>query len=318
MSGGDRGAGLLEAVIYGDLFDCAVTFDELWSYARTPISREALRGWIEQPRRAGVLVEKDGYFCLADRQELAALRAGRHERARRLRRQADRVARWIRLVPFIRGIVLTGSVAAEDAEPDADVDLLLIVAPERLGSVFLVLGAVSRMTGRELFCPNYYLCEDHLALGRRTHYVAREVAQAKPLAGRTATFWEANDWVREVFPNTPQRHENADRGSSLGDAIRNLFELPIRGRLGELIEARARGIARARLEHHHGLKNRPVPASIVEGLDRGVELRFHEAPMVDAIGARYEQRRKEIAAKLDAAGVLPPDEFPDELSEGTS
>src|SRR5205823_4190237 len=121
--------------------------------------------------------ESNGIYCLAARSDLLAERPERRQRAHRLRRRARRVARVLRYVPFVRGLLLTGSTAADDAAEEADVDMLVIVAPRRLANVFVLLGSASRLLGRRLFCPNYYVSEDHLVMGPRTLYVAHEIVQ---------------------------------------------------------------------------------------------------------------------------------------------
>src|SRR5207244_8530405 len=107
----------------------------------------------------------------------------RIRRSLRLERRARRVARVLRHVPFVRGLVLTGSVSADDASEHADIDLLIIVAQDRLGTAFLVLGPTSRLLGRRLFCPNWYVREGCLDIVPRSPYIAREFAQARSLVG---------------------------------------------------------------------------------------------------------------------------------------
>lgn len=145
----------IDAAVYGDVFDCAVTEHELWRYSRRPISRERLRRLLDDPDvLRGALCESNGLYCLAGREALLHLRRSRRRRALRLRRRARAVARVMQHMPFVRGLLLTGSVAAEGPLPDADVDLLVIVAPGRMSAVFALLGPVSRLLSGRLMCPN--------------------------------------------------------------------------------------------------------------------------------------------------------------------
>jgi hypothetical protein len=69
-------------VIYGDGFDCAVTLDEIWRYARIAVGRDDLRRRIEMdPILGGVVTHRDGLYCLAGRAPLLAERPGRIARA---------------------------------------------------------------------------------------------------------------------------------------------------------------------------------------------------------------------------------------------
>jgi len=176
----DERLDLLDALVYGDAFDCAVTLDELWRYSRVAIGRDDLRRRLQDdPALRRLVVGRDGFYCFQDRPDLLSQRLERARRARRLDRRGHRVARLLRHVPFVRGVALTGSAAAGDAGRDGEVDLLVTVAPGSLGTAFLLLGSASRLMGRKLFCPNYYLGEDQLGLGPGTLYLARELAQAR-------------------------------------------------------------------------------------------------------------------------------------------
>jgi predicted nucleotidyltransferase len=288
----DEPLDLLDALIYGDVFDSAVTLDELWRYARTPIGREELRRRLREDAAIRRLVrERDGLYCLADRSGLTERRPERARRADALERRARRVARVLRHAPFVRGLALTGSAAARDAGEEGDVDLLVTVARERLGTAFLVLGSLSRLLRRSLFCPNYYVCEDKLELGAPNLYVARELAQARTLVGDGEALWRANPGLVQLFPNAePPAGTRPAR-----TRVQRVLEALLGGRL----ERWARGVARARLRAHYGT----VPAEVEESFAAGAALRFHGSGVEARTLERYAARRAEVAARLEREQV---------------
>jgi predicted nucleotidyltransferase len=290
----DERLDLLDALVYGDAFGCAVTLDELWRYSRVRVGREALRRLLDEDQvLRSVLVERDGLFCLAGRSELLARRPSRMRRARLLELRARRVARVLQHAPFVRGLVLTGSAAAGDAGEEADVDLLVIVAPERLGTAFVLLGAASRVLGRRVFCPNYYVSVSDVRVPAGGVYVARELDQARVLAGDPEALRGANSWLREIFPNLPDAPSLAvERPSSRPQA---LLEAVVGGRL----ERWARRLAVARLRAHYGTFGAAVPSEVVAAFAGGSELRFHGRGVAEAAIARYEACRADVAARLE-------------------
>jgi predicted nucleotidyltransferase len=299
---------VLEPVVYADAFDCAVTLDEIRRFARMPLDRDGLLLRLDEPSVARLLVERNGLYCLRDRPELIERRAPRVRRAEVLRRRARRVAGVLRYLPFVHALALTGSVAADDAGEYADVDMLVIVAAGRLGTVFALLGPASRILGRRLFCPNYYLGADHLELSPGSLYVARELSQARTLAGDAATLLrDANPWLAEVFPNLPAQPASTGRdGSRAG--LQRLLEAPLRGRLGDRVERWARGLAAERLRAHYEGLGWEVPADVLSSLEAGVALRFHGRGVVEEALARFDARRAELVARLghgdrDVAGA---------------
>lgn len=292
----DERLDLLDALVYGDAFDCAVTFDELWRYSRVRVGREALRRLLdEDPVLRSVVVEREGLFCLAGRSELLDRRPSRMRRAQLLEHRAGRVARLLRHAPFVRGLALTGSAAAGDAGEDADVDLLVIVAPKRLGTAFVLLGTASRLFGRRLFCPNYYVGADSVAISPSNVYVARELDQARMLVGGPV-LRPANEWLVDVFPNLAVGDSRVAQGG--GSQAQRILE----SLLGDRIEHWARRIAAARLVTHYRAFGQRVPDDVSASFRAGAALRFHAGGAVGKALTRYAARRAELGAQLERHG----------------
>ena len=162
----------------------------------------------------------------------------------------------------------------------------MVVAEGRLATVFLLLGALSRLLGRRLFCPNYYLCEERLDLGPGDLYLARELAQARPLAGDCTALWRANPWLAETFPNAEPPPPPRLARPRVQRALETL--------LGGRVEGRARRVAHARLRAHYGR----VPAEVEEAFARDAALRFHGSGVSARTLESYAARRAELAARL--------------------
>jgi predicted nucleotidyltransferase len=288
---------LVDAVVYADVFDSTVTLDELHRYARVLVDRASLEQVLaDDPVLRTIVVERDGTIALRGRSEVFATGADRAGQVEHLRRRARRVARVLCHTPFVRGISLTGSVAAGDARDDSDVDMLLVVAPGRLGTVFALLGTVSRIVGRRVFCPNFYLSENNLTIRSQSIYVAREVAQTESLAGDAMRLREANPWVEAIFPNLPKPTEPR-QDLRTGGFGQHFVEALLGGRIGDRFERWARELAHRRLQAHYGGL---VPSEITRAFDAGEMLRFHRGDIELSVPRRYEARREEVANWLQA------------------
>jgi hypothetical protein len=290
----------IDAIVYGDAFDAAVTAGELVRYARVHASLDEILEWIAaDPVLDRLVLRADGAFALWDRPALLREHPARRACAGTLERRARRVSAALRHVPFVRGLVLTGSAAAGTAAGGADVDLLVLVDGRRLGTVFVVLGSISRVLGRRLFCPNTYLDTGAIAYGERTAYVARELAQARTLVGRAGRLLDANPWVRELFPNA--RDERAGPSPrAAGSGLQRALERLLAGSAGERAEGAARAIALKRLRAHYERSRRRVPGGAIDALVRGERLSFHASDVDRTTLTRYETRLEEVSRLLEA------------------
>jgi hypothetical protein len=275
---------VVDAVVYADIFDCAAREDDVWRFSRVALERGALGERLAE--LDGLIERRDGFVCLAGREDVLAGALERRRRAARLHRRARCVARVLQHAPFVRGLLLTGSAAAGEAAPGADPDLLVLVAPGRIGTAFALLGPLARLTGGHVLCPNHYRSVAHPAVEQRDLYVARELAQAWPLAGEASGFLEANTWMRELLPNAAPRGGEV-RALPLGRALQRVAEALLPSRL----ESRMRRIAHNRLGvHHHGAP----PADVLAALEAGIELRFHASQAHERALEGYAARRAAV------------------------
>jgi len=292
----NRRLDLLDALIYADGFDCALTLEEVRRYARVKIGLEQLRGELTSDGGlACAVAQRSGLYALADRPELIEQRPRRIARARVLQRHGRRMARLLRHLPFVRGLAMTGSVAVDDAREDADVDLLVIVARGRLATVFLLFAPAARLLRGRAFCPNYYVVEGELAMAPDDPYLARELVQARCLAGSAIALRDANPWLATMFPNA----DAEDAGLPLGGKLQRTLEMPLRGRLGDRLEQVAVHIAARRLRVHYAAAGVALPEDVVDMLDAGTSLRFHALHDGESMVARYTARRDQVSRMLE-------------------
>lgn len=279
---------LIDGLIYADVFDCALTLEEVRRYGQVGIEATELR---RELSLNPAVESRGGLYALAGRPDLIDERPGRMARARWLQRRGRRVARVLRHLPFVRVLALTGSLAADDAREAADVDLMVVVAPGRLATAFMLMGPASTLLRRRLFCPNYYVSEERMAMAPANRYVARELIQARCLAGPVAGLHRSNPWLAEAFPNAGP----PDPGLPGGGAIQRAMERPLGGSFGDAVERLAARVARSRLRAHYGGR---VPAEVFDAFHAGVSLRFHADHTGEQLLARYEARCAEVAEML--------------------
>lgn len=120
------------------------------------------------------------------------------------------------LLPSVRLVGLSGSVAMLSAKETDDVDLFVITTAKTMwitrlfilfvASVLRVRRRYGDRTARDKVCVNLIFDERNLAVpsSKRTEYVAHEILQMKPLVSKGSTYMmllDTNKWVFDIFPN---------------------------------------------------------------------------------------------------------------------
>jgi hypothetical protein len=251
---------ILCTVAYSDVFDHPLTEEEIHTYLiEVPAPREAVhRALTEYLLPSGRLACREGHFMLPGREEALALRRRRGEFSTRLWPSAARYGRWIGHLPFVRMVAVTGSLAMDSADRQADLDYLIVTRPGRLWLTRALVILLVRLASRrgDTICPNYFLSERALELPQRNLFTAHELAQMVPLAGEEVyrRMWRLNGWVRGYLPNAARRGGGARLSGFYPEKIRPGLEALLQGGLAgrlEQWEMRRKQIRFGRLAHPH-------------------------------------------------------------------
>jgi hypothetical protein len=145
------------------------------------------------------------YFTLRGREQIVETRKRRAEVAARLWAKAARYGRIIAVLPFVRMVAITGSLAMNNTDEGKDVDYMIVTEPNRLWTcraLSLLVARFARLQGVNL-CPNYLVTTRALELKERSLYVAHELAQMIPLSGMEIyrEMRRLNDWTDDYLPN---------------------------------------------------------------------------------------------------------------------
>lgn len=201
------------SIIYHDIFDYPLSSAELIKWVAGDM--------VDIPMdEANLFVYKKGLFYLAGREGLLLKRTMRKRTSKAKMKIAQKAANFLKKIPTVKAVVLTGALAMGNANEESDIDLMIITKKgtlwfTRLISLVLlkVFGFKVRRFGqkdeRDKLCLNIWLDETKLTWSkkRRNLYTAHEIAQAKPLVSKDGTFdrfLSKNEWVKDYWPNAVQ------------------------------------------------------------------------------------------------------------------
>lgn len=137
-----------------------------------------------------------------------------YEISRRFLKKAAATANYLKRIPWIKMVAVTGSTAAYNSTKDSDIDMLILTSKSRVWItrlfVVLVLKALNIYWNEKkpagTICPNIFLSENNLAWpkSKRNVYTANEIALMFPIYYKNNayfSFLDQNDWLLGFLPN---------------------------------------------------------------------------------------------------------------------
>jgi hypothetical protein len=204
---------VLRSVAYAQVFHAPLTWFQLAHYAISPTFIPPVKlwqAWQEMQTRP------DYNTNLPDQ--------GKQEfYSPQLRQQkwqaVFRAVQYLRHVPWITSIWVTGSLAVGRYQPDDDIDLMIITKPDTLWISRLTVSLIGLAVGKlrryfhtpkqsgDRWCCNVWLEQNATQLPRQKQnlYTARELLQAVPVyqarSGSTITLLTTNSWAQKYSAN---------------------------------------------------------------------------------------------------------------------
>ena len=231
---------VLKCIVYSDLFDFPLTAEEIHHWLSVPASLEDVTGALHSDPLASMLTHAGAFVTLRGREPVVALRVHRRDTSAIQQRKAVRYGSLIARLPFVRMVAITGSLAADNADEDDDLDYLIVTAPGRVWltrTMIMAIGRIAALRGVTL-CPNYLLAETALALGEHDFYTARELLQMRVVAGQ-ATYQrmlDENAWWRTFLPNVVLEGSVGAMHASPLRNLRRLIEAVLRMPPSDVLE----------------------------------------------------------------------------------
>jgi len=201
-------AAILKTLAYSDIFDYPLRLDEIKKYLIGTKTEEIQI----DPKLVG---EKDGFYFLKNREKIVELRKKRTQWSKKKWKIARAAANKLKIIPTLKMIGITGTLAMDNCQEDDDIDLLVITGANglwltRLLVIFLsyLLGVKRRRpkekTVKNKTCFNLFLDENYLKIQPENLFLAHEICQVKPIFDKDNTynrFIKENKWVLKFLPN---------------------------------------------------------------------------------------------------------------------
>ena len=237
---------ILNTICYYDILDYPLTSFEIWKnligdryHAQSEtLSLNLIVLELEDEELKRYLDEYRGFYFLKGRKDLIEKRIFNNKISVSKIKKLRRVVWFLRFIPFVRAVMVTGRLAMKNAENSSDWDLLVVLKSGRIWTGrTLVTGAVhslgKRRHGNKIknrVCLNYFITDKSLEIKYKDLFSANEYLFCFPLFDSKNyynKFQLKNSWIREYKPNYYLVENNNLKSlveTKISKIIRNLGE----------------------------------------------------------------------------------------------
>jgi predicted nucleotidyltransferase len=214
---------IIDTIAYYDVMEYPMTSFEIWKYLNKktedtesldniPVcTLRDVQEKLEDKAVAELVEEYQGYFFLRGRKDLVAVRLERNKLANEKFKILRKVIWWLRFVPFVRMVAVTGSMAMKNTEESSDIDVLVVLKQGKIFTGRLLVTIMVHLLGKRRYankiqnriCLNYFITTQSLEVFLKDLFSASEYSFIIPVFGFRffRKFQEHNQWIRLYKPN---------------------------------------------------------------------------------------------------------------------
>lgn len=250
---------IIRTLLYFDVFDHPLDGPELYEMMDTSPDPDVYRRSLARLAESGYIGHEGGYYFIPNGHSPVVGRLARLDRSHKFMRIARFMSHLIFQHPFVRAVLVSGSLSKSSIARKDDIDFFIIAEPGRVWicRAFLMLfKKVFLLNSKKYFCINYFIASDALAIPERNLFTATELSFLVPLQNRTMAhaFMEHNAWIRDYFPN---KEMNPQEGCQHRDLlVKRFLEWLFRGNTGVAMDRRFLDLYRRRAERRFGQTDR--------------------------------------------------------------
>jgi hypothetical protein len=249
---------IVSTLAYSEVFSHPLTLVEIcerspYASCYEPVIRQAL----DELVACGLVQESRGYYFPGAAEAVVNARIEANLLAEKRMRAARFYSSIISRFPYVRSVMISGSLSKGVMEPDDDIDFFIVTKTGRIWITRMLLTLFKRvflMNSHRNFCINYFIDNSHLQIPDQNLFTATEVGTLLPMYNRDLylEFLAVNGWYRDYYPNLPV---SGFKPATPSRVVGRLIERAIPGRLADLLDDFCLGITQKFLARkYHNLK----------------------------------------------------------------
>lgn len=237
---------IIATITYYDVFDFPLTSFEVWKHLiALPTEDDTKKTWrldqiineLETDEIKEYVSNEDGFFMLYGREHLVDSRKKRELISTKKIQKLKKYAKFLKAVPFVVMIALTGNLSYKNGSKDSDLDVLIVCKHGHLWTGRFLMTVITHLFGIRMHgdkhadrvCLNYYITDASLEVPTKDLFAAHEYSFIIPIYGFSVfeKFTLANVWIKNYKPHYQTKVLKSDlceEDSSKAQFVRNTFE----------------------------------------------------------------------------------------------
>ena len=288
---------ILATLVYYDVLDQPMTGWEVFRYLQKSktLKLNKILDILENSSGLNKFInQKNGFYFLKGRESIIKQRIERQIIADRKWKKARRIIRLLQVIPYIRMVAVSGSLAMSNTKEESDIDLLIVTKASRVWTCRALTTLCLHLIGqrrhgnltKDRFCLNHYITDSSLEIPGQSLYNAQTYAHLVPILenGLYQKFQEANQWI-----NSDRRYLTTLKSNKFLGSIRRFREWILDTWSGNILESFLRRFQKRRIEKD--------PLTYKSGgrvVFNDQQLEFHPDSPEKMILEKYNQKMKEL------------------------
>ncbi len=228
---------ILHTLAYFDVFKHPLRVEEILAYLPIQEGEHSILLQLEDLIEKKQVFEHLQYYSLSNDKTYISDRIKFEKNADKAIPNAVKYGNLIRKFPFVKGVMISGSLSKHIMKDDDDIDFFIVSAKNRiwLCKTFLKLYKVFYLKNSyDFFCINYFISEANLHIKEQNTYTATELKTLIPLGCNHLhkELMHSNLWANTFLPNFISNREIKVAETIKKFALSTFFEKIFYGKFG--------------------------------------------------------------------------------------
>ncbi len=310
------GKSILATLVYYDVLDRPLTSWEIFAHlikskekeeeyqGKTVKLSEILYHLENNLELKNNIEQKNGFYFLKGRKNIIRERINRQKIADEKWKKARKMIKMLQMIPFIKMVIVSGSLAINNPKEESDIDLLIITKKGRIWTCRILVTLFTQLIGwrrhglltKNRLCLNHYLTEKSLEIPFKSLYNAQTYShfvslwEARPCELRKK-IQKQNSWLNNYlfFGFRGGNYLNQIKSNKSLSAIRKTGEFLLNRKIGDMFEIFLKKVQSERINKD--------PLTYQSGgrvVVNNKQLEFHPSSPEKKILEKYNQKMKKL------------------------